>query len=496
MRTNSLLCSLLLTAVLLTIPLLHATPLRAPDPMEGYATSIAQQMHRAMGGSGDCPRVILTEDQQVATLYLDPHQKSEHRIRIRRSAVEELYAALGDSADDALAVIIGHELWHYMAGHESGVGFGSTDPKYSNNELDADQNGVLMAYFCGYSAAFEVYDLIFSKISTPVGLEHNRFLSRKSGDEDVKKRINTALEPFRLGMTLLLHGATDGAPDAAIQCFEETRRRIRQKESNLLIRQLEYAIGLCHLQNALNATNIYCRLPLSVESDGFLEIRGNGNNYPNIVLPALDRAESCFKKCRLLDEEWYPAMLGQLTVEAIRGYESGFNYLAAKNLSVTYLAYPWKDALNDPQLRTKYKWYQKMAAERQQFLMDVRKINQLMENHFKNTETSVPPNWPLPNTSHSTFAELKKHWSNTPAPTKWGQLDVRKQDKGWHLKLRYNEWIIEDCSQLHPNMSPGNGIRWNGPYSVATDPNPTHKRKLITLTEKGSTRWAFLLYYP
>lgn len=495
MRTNSLLLPLLLTALLLTIPVLHAIPLHAPDPMEGYATSIAQQMYRAMGGSGDCPRVILTEDQQVATLYLDPHQKSEHRIRIRRSAVEELYAALGDSADDALAVIIGHELWHYMAGHGSGVGFGSTDPKYSSNELDADQNGVLMAYFCGYSAAFEVYDLIFSKVSTPAGLEPNRFLSRKSGDEGVKKRINTALEPFRLGMALLLHGATDGAPDAAIQCFEETQRRIRQNESNLLIRQVEYAIGLCHLQNALNATDIHCRLPLSIESDGFLEIRGNGNNYPNIVLPALARAESCFKKCRLADPEWYPAMLGQLTVEAIRGYESGFNYLSAKNLSASYLIYPWKDALTDPQLRIKYKWYQKMVAERQQFLMDVRKLNQLMEDHFKNTET-LSPNWSLPNTSYTTFDELKKRWSNNQAPAKWGLLDVREQDNVWYLKLRYNEWIIEDCTQLRPTISTGNGIRWNGPYSVATDPDPTHKRKLITLTEKGSTRWAFLLYYP
>lgn len=207
---------------------------------DSLASEIARKIWKCLERPDPCPSVFFGDDEAMAT-----YSYEDHRIRLSKKLVKESFVLkFGKDAAAALAIVIGHEIYHATKGSKQLQRFGcwGTNDTLKGIELNADLYGLIWAYFTGYQQAGEVFDDIFP---TGVGCYPGK-KERMESDNTLKKKAEKYFQVFELGNLLLISADTDEDYEYARQCYQYI-----QSQTLISTQAVEYSLGLSWFLQAL-----------------------------------------------------------------------------------------------------------------------------------------------------------------------------------------------------------------------------------------------------
>jgi hypothetical protein len=270
----------------------NTMPLTADD-----ATGIAQKIWEQMGYTYDGFKVVfVTKDHNKAT-YL----QRDKQIRIRQGIVDTI-CTLGDYADDALAIIIAHELWHKKQGQDQTDASNIANAKI---EQDADHFGLLAAHFSEY-AALEIFD----KLQEIINVSDK---SRKKRNDEVAQKLKSQLEEYNLAIYYTLIG--EKATLARAKDILAHINASLKKNNDMVFKQLLYQEGVVAFLQALNVTSYKDKyqFPIDIISDAFLNPKtrgGIGGTNLTLFNEYIEEAKALFNQADMDKDDYFEAKMG------------------------------------------------------------------------------------------------------------------------------------------------------------------------------------------
>ncbi|WP_155297223.1 hypothetical protein [Spirosoma aerolatum] len=210
--------------------------------------------------------------------------------------VLDLCATFGDSAEAALACLLGHELAHFQYRHRSKQGFfspiigknGSAADASENLEAIADRSGVFTAYLAGYDAfgiAPIIYKAFYDKFKKPDQLPgYPTKNQRLQMVTDTTIRVQELAQLFEIGEIRYLLHDFDGASrdfDALVSRYPSATT-----VNNLGAIKLNQALGRMEL--ARDNQRLRYKFPVEFDSDNRLLASGrrDGTSYQQLLIEA------------------------------------------------------------------------------------------------------------------------------------------------------------------------------------------------------------------
>ncbi len=201
---------------------------------------IAQKLFNSLGIEGTCPPVIYESNEKYA-------MTRNGKIYICPERVVRKLITFGDKADDALAAIIGHEMWHFYKKQESHFYASWENSTKIKSEKEADLYGLMLAYFAGYKDVLLIYDQIFDVLKIPPS-DSNSYPdinTRKASDEYIKEQAREIVGVYDAGHIFLSNGSSPFCK-MAIECYRHCGEKM------LYLKEINYQIGLAYLKYGLN----------------------------------------------------------------------------------------------------------------------------------------------------------------------------------------------------------------------------------------------------
>ena len=293
---------------------------------EGYAQTIAAAEWSLTGDPRPCPSVIFDVDDGVAT-----YSHEDRRIRVHRDLVPRLEEKFGENADDALAVILGHEIWHALRGQSMrkfGKWADDLGEDFKEDELQADLYGLTLAHFANFEEAAQVFDPIFDLVRVSEGGGYPLIRERKESNDLLKAEAKKWIDLFETSNLALISGQV-GAEDFAIAGFRHISVEL------FGFPELWSNLGLAYFSKAVAEANLTTYVfPLVVMGPDALKVRTG--TKAQIRPPALDSAQACFARALVIDraladrgiqvfdarrqdEAFFQARLGLLAIDILSG---------------------------------------------------------------------------------------------------------------------------------------------------------------------------------
>lgn len=300
---------------------------------ETYANTIAQELFRVLGGTGNPPKVFFVREDRLAACSLADADHPEIHID-PDSVIKALEEKFGNDckstdADDALAFIIGHEVWHIIK-HRKAFRFKYWDVENNDfgtraAELDADLHGLIGAYFIGKTNCLDIYRKIFPTLKVPSSsLKYPSTEERMKMENEVKDKAQKMFLLYESANCLL---ATNSRTN--IQLAASIYAHIGERFH--FLKQINYNLGLANLLLALGSSDMGYLLPLEPAANPFGDLitrAGAGGGDPKETEKYLKLADDYFTKAQRQDPDWFEPYLGSTCVALLRQgahnvYEAG-----------------------------------------------------------------------------------------------------------------------------------------------------------------------------
>ncbi len=287
------------------------------DITEAYLQDIGDKIFNRLGGQGKHPTIKIGKNSDKASIINDIILISEELViePLKQKYLPHQKAFL----DDALAIIIGHEIWHYIRGDKSGgIGFTGDNGCKFQEEFDADLHGLLGALlFSEYGNAgkilSDVYEIILPE-SNMAGYSSKE--ERKKTNDKLIQILEESILYFEAGSCLLISAGTEDQFRQSRECFLKTARDLAY------FKELNYNIGLTWLLQAIKRTGIKFLFPVEIEGSDFMEKAlkrsERGANQWAVAKPLLDSASVYFRRALALDNNFFDAYLALYTVDVIK----------------------------------------------------------------------------------------------------------------------------------------------------------------------------------
>lgn len=232
----------LLVMALLAVPAVpaHAIDSLPPDnPKYQTIKTIYENVARAFGDGRVPPRLVVIPegaDSDLLVAWSDPGTEGAIGIEAKNTSLQEgyiaieekvydLFTALGDDRESAVAFLLGHELTHYYMRHgwvgDFGNSFASSEmgkkmmkaATYEDvikRETEADYFGGFYGYLAGYDTlgvAPRALDLLYASYDLPDKLPtYPSRIERKAIAEHAESNLKKMIPVFEAGNRLLLLG--------------------------------------------------------------------------------------------------------------------------------------------------------------------------------------------------------------------------------------------------------------------------------------------------
>lgn len=276
---------------------------------------IARKINSSLGTNKPCPLVIYGETTYARLRYdtsisRDGTRKITPKIIIDTNKVVKKLAAFGHKADDALAAIIGHEMWHYYQG-QGNYFFGSwPDSLHQSMEKEADYYGLMLAYFAGYKDVMAVYDQIFDTLNFPSSPDYPDIATRKALDDFIKERAIEMTQVYDVGHIFLSNGSSPFC-EMAITCYRHCGEKM------LYLKEINYQLGLAFLMRGLNerGQNEYW-LPLPFQQNPYADL--NAKKEDLLGRRMLDSASYYFHLASQQDPAFLDASFGEICTQVMK----------------------------------------------------------------------------------------------------------------------------------------------------------------------------------
>ncbi len=294
----------------------NITSLFGQDTTAVLLQKMANKIFIRLGGKGACPTIKIGPNNDIASIRNNIIVISDVLVI---NKLKEKYKNNPELLDDALAIIIGHELWHYIKGERiGGIGCVGQHGEHTHSEYEADLHGLFGALLFGeYTEAekvmAEVYDLILP--DKPVHC-YPDLSTRKQTYEFLKKRVRIALQFFDLGASFLLRQKDAEDFQISRACYQVVAKDLAE------IPDVQYNLGMTYLLEALVKSDFLYVLPAEINSGDFAKsiLRGpkdrdnNGDNVKDL----LDEAKSHFDRAYAQqDGKHYDAAIANYCIQTI-----------------------------------------------------------------------------------------------------------------------------------------------------------------------------------
>lgn len=297
------------------------------------AKKVFDRIARAWGAGGLPPRLIVrpTDDPGGARIAL---YRPEMRTIEIDEAVIDLCAEMGVQSDDALAVLLGHELAHHYRSHgwvgDMVAKFADLDStksmkaaegydKLVKNETEADYFGTFYAYVAGYDAlatAPAVFDRVYEKFKLadklggyPARDERKKIAQRRA------EEIRGLQDLFDAGRAMLLLEQHEVA--AAIFDYLAGQVPSRELLNNAAVARLMRVLAVLSMSSfdAKAPPAWALAYPVTLEMESRL---GTGRGAPlgskgpegdAVLVRLLGEASDALEKALAMDENYVPARI-------------------------------------------------------------------------------------------------------------------------------------------------------------------------------------------
>lgn len=331
-----------------------ATPSLAADHAKYKAArTVYDRIARAWGTARPAPRLIVRPAADPGGPRIAVFRPDTTSIEIDE-AVIDLFD--GPGRDDALAVLLGHELAHAYRDHgwvgDFGAKFADLDASKTmkaaggydrliKNETEADYFGIFFAHVAGYDAlgaAPAVFDKVYEhfKLSDKLGgypaREDRKKIAAKRADE--LRDLAMLFDAARSLLLLEQHEAAAAIYDRLAREFP-SREIMNNAGAARLMRALA-SIALMKVEDPANPPAWSLAHPVVLEMASRLgegrgsPVRSKGPEGDDAVLRLLTEAGDWFGKALAADPAYIPAMINLALVQSLKGEHESASALAGR----------------------------------------------------------------------------------------------------------------------------------------------------------------------
>lgn len=239
----------------------------------------------------------------------------------------EICKSFNDYAEDAMAIVLSHELAHYYRDHTfcSDFAFAMRNENKALSiklkslsksekiaiETEADHSGLFHATIAGYNP-FSIYEELLNKIYTSYNIASNiegypTKAERIAIHSKAQQKIAQLYIVFQQGIT----AGKNGKYDQAIEKFETLNRHFPSRENynNIGVYNTLKALSLYPISREAYLKPERFSYPLQIEKESRLvlenQTRSNSIETQNIIKTSLLNAQRAFEKSIALDPKYY-----------------------------------------------------------------------------------------------------------------------------------------------------------------------------------------------
>jgi len=281
------------------------------------AQDIVNNIYQAVGGAGRaCPKVVVSTAPNVVARYF------AGQIQINPKLFE-VCASFGTNAEDALAIVLGHEMDHFFKKSnvpgDADFHLYPSDPA-TKEEADADVNGLFYAFLCGYDGAGEIFENFIAKVYDAFKLEndhaHPPLNTRRAAYAQIRGTARWASDIFETANCLALMGQHQ----PALACY----RRLRMLHDGVELAYNEALIKLFELLDDGNQRLDPFFYPIELADESlFSKVRNTGGTIPDLVRERLDALEHDFSALSAQNPNFERARLAAFSVRVLLGQTKG-----------------------------------------------------------------------------------------------------------------------------------------------------------------------------
>lgn len=409
---------------------------------ETYANTLCQEIYLMLGGKGKAPVVFFKTDDNYASssvvggkaqIHIDPDKiisVFEKKFGVDCSSTD---------ADDALAVILGHEIWHII-NKKHGIRFGFWGPQdyqTRNLELEADLHGLIGAYFAGKTRCLTIYPDIFNALRLSNRPNYPPVADRQRMVTQVRERAESQFRLYDAANCLLAANRRD-AQMMAISTYQHIGNRFQ------FLKEINFNMGLANLLLALGDLNTGLLFPIEPAANPLTELvaRASGGGVRNTE-KLLEDAESLFREAQQQDGDYFEAWLGETSIQLLRhahdpqkrGY--AFNVFA--------LGATWRKSHPEVQLSAAQNHQLKMLEALAYLLQTPAKESAKAVSILRDIENSNAPGY------LREYARYNRRRADTNAPKETAATPIMAP------KLSETDGISHDVADVYSKFSQENG---------------------------------------
>lgn len=285
---------------------------------------VFEKLATASGNSRTSP-TLRVEDKNEGKKIIANYDKKIYAITTEVELYELLQRKYGVRTDDALAIILGHELAHFYQNHASGHNC-LTHNLSSAQEGEADKLGLYYTFQAGYQTAD-----IASEVLREVYINYELSENEQCGYPDLKERdsimqvaiteVRKAVEFYETANFLLM-----------LQEYQKAAILYEYVSKSFPTAELFNNIGVAYARMGTEKMNLTLQYPLLIEEFTILSIQNVdavnlvGDN--NKILENYNKATIAFKQAINLDDKY---ALGYLNLSCLshlmQMIDKDFNYI-------------------------------------------------------------------------------------------------------------------------------------------------------------------------
>lgn len=319
--------------------------LDAGHPRYAAALKVYQRIARAWGSGRPAPRLVVRPAADEGPARIALFRPDTQTVEIDE-AVVELCETFGPQRDDALAVLLGHELAHHYRDHgwvgDFGVKFADLEAsrgmkaaegyeKLVKNETEADYFGAFYAYVAGYdtlTVAPRVFDAVYERFSLADKLGgYPSRQERKKIAEGRAAEIRGLQDLFDAGRLLLLldeHRAAAAVFDRL--CGEVPSRELLNNAAAARLLEVAASLGRLPVEAGSPPPAWALGMPVTFEMEARLgggagaPLRGGQGPEGDEVLSRLLReATDLLERACAMDDAYAPGRINLAIALCLRG---------------------------------------------------------------------------------------------------------------------------------------------------------------------------------
>ncbi|MFK7949244.1 MAG: hypothetical protein AB8G11_16755 [Saprospiraceae bacterium] len=253
-------------------------------------------------GNGRTAPTLYIEELNYNKDIIAYYDEENHIIVVEIELYNFLFQKYQDRFDDALALILGHELAHFYQHHSSGHGCTGYHTSSVNQEKEADKQGLYYAVQAGFQTTDIAIDVIeeiykFYKLSKGEHCGYPSLEDRLQTIEDAIAEVEKSIEVYKTANFLMM-----------LQEYQKAAILYEHIAKSFPTPEILNNIGVAYARIGIKKMKLTLQYPLLIEEFTILSNQNIDGITPfedyRTVKEYYERAKSAFRRATLLDEKY------------------------------------------------------------------------------------------------------------------------------------------------------------------------------------------------